>query len=90
MVLSQYPRTPITHYGINRAVTTCVEKTSIQYRLIERTVDVELSCSMVIEFIILFKVAYFATHSIDSPMAVILFRGSLSITCLICLQVIVL
>ena len=32
---------------------------------------------MVIEFIILFKVAYFATQSIDSPMAVILFRGSL-------------
>ena len=32
---------------------------------------------MVIEFTILFKVAYTATQSIDSPMVVILLRGSL-------------
>ena len=32
---------------------------------------------MVIVFMILFKVAYFATQSIDSPMAVILCRGYL-------------
>ena len=32
---------------------------------------------MVIEFTILFKVAYPATQSIDSPMVVILLKGSL-------------